>query len=137
MRCTRPRSKCSHSRGRDDAGNEVKGENPFHALGIAIDIEGNSLAEKGQADGTALILELLAFETFKERAKVAVMGTDLAVAVHHFIEKVTLIIFSQHQLYGIVLCTLFKIRLANSGHHNVVEARIPAESLGITGFSRP
>ena len=82
--------------GRDDAGNQVEGKNPLHALGVTIDIEGDALAEKSQADCLALVFKLLTFEGFKHGAKVTVMGTDLAVPIHHFIKKVTLIIFSQH-----------------------------------------
>ncbi len=94
--------------GRDDAGNEVEGENPFHALGIAIDVEGDALAEKGQIDGMAFVVELLPFEGFKQGVKVAVMGANRARRIHHFVEEIVVAVFSQHELESVVLRTLYK-----------------------------
>jgi len=80
MRCFRP--------GRDDARHQVEGEDALGALLVAVDGEGDALAQERGVDRGAALLEFLAVEVVEAVEKRGVMGAHLAGCDEHLVEKI-------------------------------------------------
>ena len=82
--------------GRDDARDQVEGEDALGALGVAVDVEGDALAQEGEVDGFAAILEIFFAHRADELREFAVMRPALAPAIDHFIEESGVLVFGPH-----------------------------------------
>jgi hypothetical protein len=96
--------------GRDDARHQIKGKNPLRPLRVAIDVEGDALAQEGQIDRMPFVGELLGAERLKQSAEMPVMGTDFTALIEHFVEEFVAAIISQHQSKSSILRNLLILR---------------------------
>ena len=72
---------------RNDARHQVEGKNTLRAARVAIDVERNALAKKGEIDRVAFRMKILAAQTAKGRLQFLVMAENVAIAPKHFVEE--------------------------------------------------
>ena len=83
-RCASPRSTRSHSAPREDAGDQVEGEQPLGAAALLVDREGDALDQEGALDDPLLLLELLGRgrgEVLRRAGRSAARGTPGAANI--------------------------------------------------------
>jgi len=74
--------------GGNDARDEVERENAFGAAGIAVDVEGDTLAQEGEIDRMAFGVKILAREVAESGMEFLVMAErPAAIATEHFVEE--------------------------------------------------
>ena len=82
--------------GRDDARQQVEGENLLRSRRVAIDVERDALPEKGHVHRVPLELELLRRERLEVLAELPVVRPRLTVLVQHLVEEPGLVVAFQH-----------------------------------------
>ncbi len=89
---------CSHSFAGNDARNQVERKNLFRALRIAIDVEGDALPQKRHVHRLPLGFKFGGRQALEQFLKLAVMRSQPALAIQHFIETVVgLVILESYQ----------------------------------------
>ena len=78
--------------GGNDAGEQIERKNLLCAGGIAIDVEGDALTEKGQVHRLALVLKLGGRKFSEQLPKARVVRAGGALRVLHLIEEVSAVI---------------------------------------------
>ena len=78
---------------RDDARHEIERENALGALLVAVDGEGDALAQEGGVDRGAALVEFLLVEVLKALEERRVMGPHLALRGKHFVKKIAGLVF--------------------------------------------
>src|SRR5215469_11785565 len=87
---------------------QIEWEYFFRPGGIAIDVERDALAQKGEVHRLALVLKLLFRQGLEQFPELLVMGPDLPAAIHHLIKKTIVpVIFEQ---------PFCRLRFALAGH---------------------
>ena len=77
----------------DDARHQIERENALGALLVAVDGEGDALAQKRGIDGRAALLEFLLVQFLKALKERRVMGAHLAFRGKHFVKKIAGLVF--------------------------------------------
>jgi len=68
-------------------GTRSKGKNAFRAPRIAIDVEGDALAQEGEIDGMAFGVKIISREAAKGGMELLVMAEDIPITAKHFVEE--------------------------------------------------
>ena len=68
----------------------------FGALGIPIDVEGDSLAQEGEIHCMAAVLKLLGRKLLEQAVKTPIMGAGHALLIQHFIETTVMLVILKH-----------------------------------------
>jgi hypothetical protein len=84
--------------GADDPWDEVEGEDPLGALGIAIDVEGHALTHEGEVDFGPALVELVRADLLEEVSEALVVATHLRGSCEHLVEKPVRIVPLQHRI---------------------------------------
>ena len=74
-------------------GIEIERENALGALLVAVDGEGDALAQERGIDGSAALLEFLLVQVLEALEERGVMGPHLALRGKHFVKKIAGLVF--------------------------------------------
>jgi len=72
---------------RDDARDQIKGEDPFSAARIAIHVKRDALTQEREVHGAALGLQILRYDLGERFAKLGVMRQRPIFSAEHFVKK--------------------------------------------------
>ncbi len=93
MRWIRPGLDLAPFRAGNDARHQIERENALGALLVAVDGEGDALAQERGVDGRAALVEFLLVEILKALEERRIVGPHLALRGKHFVKKIAGLVF--------------------------------------------